>query len=277
LRSTPVPCYPEGMRSRPRTSCASLAALLVIACSSGRPAAAQDASAPQGEEPPTSTTEVLGTIPVDLRGLWLLVANGKAGESQLVRNTVELYSIAQKDGALDVELLVRDLPKKLQDDIASADKASRPWTPTEADLGLLRSEVDALEAGDPMRYVKHATRLVAPDRYAADLHAPNQSMVENSAFAIEIEHDYRPRPVEGRTAQLIADKAVYAVRESEPPRLEGEHLRTILAAGFVPVPINFSGPFTLYRLRDASEWAPPPQSFTARLAAWTETLFRGCR
>jgi hypothetical protein len=266
------------MRSRPRTSCASLAALLVIVCSSGRPAAAQDASAPQRQDPPTSTTEVLGTIPVDLRGLWLLVANGKVGDSPVVRNTVELYSIAQKDGALDVELLVRDLPKKLQDDIASADKASRPWTPTEADLKLLRREVDALEAGDPMRYVKHATRLVAADRYAADLHAGAQSsMVENSAFAIEIEHDYRPRPLEGQTAQLMADKAIYAVRKSEPPRLEGEHLRTILAAGFVPVPINLSGPFTLYRLRDASEWAPPPQSFTARLAAWAETLFRGCR
>src|SRR4029453_18405694 len=108
------------------------------------------------------------------------VASGKAGESPLVRNTVELYSIAQKDGPLDVELLIRDLPKKLQDNIASADKASRPWTPTEADLGLLRREVDALEAGDPMRYVKHATRLVAADRSPADLRAETQSMVENS-------------------------------------------------------------------------------------------------
>jgi hypothetical protein len=265
------------MRSRPRTSCASLAALLVIVCSSGRPAAAQDASAPQRQDPPTSTTEVLGTIPVDLRGLWLLVANGKVGDSPVVRNTVELYSIAQKDGALDVELLVRDLPKKLQDDIASADKASRPWTPTEADLKLLRREVDALEAGDPMRYVKHTTRLVAADRYAADLRAGTQSMVENSAFAIEIEHGYRPGPVEGQKAQLMADKALYAVEKSEPQRLEGEHLRNILAAGFVPVPINLSGPFTLYRLRAAGESAPPPQSFTARLAAWAETLFRGSR
>src|SRR5262249_37328485 len=151
------------LRSRCMVGSVLLGGFLVLW--SGQHAASQEEQ-PAG--PPTSSTEVIGDIPVDLRGTWLLVANGTFVEGK-VRNSVELYDIERKDGVLDVELLSRELPPTMQQSIDDGNKHMVAWTPSEDDLAELRRTVGSLKPGDPMRFVRHTIRVVGPNGYEKGL------------------------------------------------------------------------------------------------------------
>jgi hypothetical protein len=245
------------------------------------------AQAPIPTDPPTSTTEVLGQLQVDLRGTWLLVANGKfVGLKNEIkeggRNTVELYTVDDKNGQLNMELLQRKLPKAIADEIDMANKAMAPWKPSDAQLAEIKRSLDKLEPEDPMRYLRHTIKLYGPDRFQdAIMRGPASGMAKDALFLIDIEHEYRPQPITDAHpgAQLVADKCFYAAHKVEPTAITGEHGRAVIAAGFVPIPVSTLGEFQLYRLRAPGEAPPaePAPTFTQRLSEAMSSLLRGCK
>ena len=245
------------------------------------------AQAPIPTDPPTSSTQVLGELPVDLRGTWLLVANGKfVGLKNEVkeggRNTVELYTVDTKDGQLNMELLLRKLPNAIADELEVANKAMAPWKPSDAQLAEIKRSLDKLAPEDPMRYLRHTIKLYGPDHFQdAIMRGPASGMAKDALFLIDIEHEYRPQPMtdEHPGAQLVADKCFYAAHKVEPTAIIGEHGRAVIAAGFVPIPVSTLGDFQLYRLRAPGE-APPAEAaptLSQRLSEALRSLFRGCK
>ena len=245
------------------------------------------AQTPIPTDPPTSSTEMLGEIPVDLRGTWLMVANGKfVGMKNEVkeggRNTVELYSVDMKDGKLDMQLLLRKLPKAIADEIDLANKNFAPWKPSDEQLANLKRSLDKLEPDDPMRFLRHTIKFYGPDHFQdALMRGPATGMAKDALFLIDIEHEYRPQPMtdEHPGAQVVADKCFYAAHKIEPTAITGVHGRAVIAAGFVPIPVSTIGDFQLYRLRAPGEAAPAEAapSMSQRLSETLSSLFRGCK
>jgi hypothetical protein len=251
--------------------------MLTIALALVALARAQDEEFKAPTDAPTSTTEVVGEVPTDLTGTWLMVANGKLTDGRF-RNTVELYTVANNGSGLDFQLLIRDLPPRIKQVVEDSNKELRVWTPTPADVQEIGKAVDGLEPLDPMRYIRHTVKIVGKDKSGEAIRPQLQEQASKGAFSLEIEHAYRPQPVQGNNAQLMADKALYTVEKVEPALLEGQHVRTILAAGFVPVPITTSGEFRMYRLRGT---AVSPTADGAGsgggVGSFLSNLFRGCK
>jgi hypothetical protein len=225
-------------------------------------------------DPPTSTTEVFGEIPTNLTGVWLMVANGRLTNGQF-RNTVELYTVAANGSGLDFDLLIRELPTRIKEAVDKSNKDLTLWTPEPADIQEIGKSIDDLEAGDPMRYMRHTVKVIAPDKAGEGARPQLQDQASKGLFSLEIEHAYRPQPVQGQNAQLMADKAFYTVEKIEPTVLEGQHIRTILAAGFVPIPVTTQGAFRMYRLRDSAV-SGDGAARGGGIGQFLSELFRGC-
>ncbi|HJQ85436.1 MAG TPA: hypothetical protein VKA21_15220 [Candidatus Binatia bacterium] len=229
---------------------------------------------PAPDSPPTVETQVSGEVPVDLRGIWLIAATGKVQKSEkLYRNSLELCSVQGKDGKIDVQPVLRELPEDIENQLEQANKKFQPWAPSAEQVAQVGQALDGLKPVDPMRYVRHVTVIQAP---SASAEAPHdlRDYIADSKFALQTEHVYRPRPLkEGETGlQLMGEKTLYGVQKIEPTQLAGRHVRTILAAGFVPVPVTTEGDFTMYRLR-GPEQMPEPASGGG---GFFSNLFRGC-
>jgi hypothetical protein len=241
---------------------------------------AQDEEEPASPDaPPVLKTDVIGQVPIDLRGVWLIVSNGKFPNGKF-RNTLDIESIVQRDGQLAVEPLLVELPAEWQQQIDAANKTMQEWKPTPEQVAALGRSLDSLQRVDPKRYVKHTVRIVAPAKYGEALKPELQGLVKDTLFSVEIQHDYRPQPITDantRNVQLMSDKAFYGIQHTEPEP-EGEHIRTILAAGFVPIPINTNGPFVMHRLRGPENMprvAEGPSS--GGVMGFLQGLFRGCK
>src|SRR5207249_12220832 len=100
--------------------------------------------------------------------------------------------------------------------------------------------------------------------------------VQEGKFAMEFEHVYRPQ-AGASGLQLINDDAVYRVEKVEPALIEGQQGRTVLAAGFVPIPVATTGPFAMRRLRGPDAMPTAATSGSNRLTGFLGNLFRGCR
>jgi hypothetical protein len=261
------------MRSRPLHPffCALVALALSVVLSA--PSRAQDEAAPQAPQygPATQSTEVLGDVSTDLRGIWVIVSHGGL-PSNRVRNTVELYDITGEGSALKLEFLVRKLPEDWQKGVEEANRAFKAWTPTDAQLTELARAVDRLEPGDPNTYLEHKVRVIAPSKYD-EAQVTGSMPTEGSLLAIRVLHAYRPGPAKEAQAQLMKDEVLYIVEKAEPKRIEGNHSRIVLAAGFLPIPVVTQGPFLMYRLRGPGEAAPAESP----LARFWDALTRGCK
>jgi hypothetical protein len=261
------------MPSRPLRSFACIALALALSVALSAPSLAQEEAPPEVPQygPPTQSTEVLGDISTDLRGIWVIVSHGGL-PSNRVRNTVELYDIQGEGSALKLEYLVRKLPEDWQKGIDEANRAFKAWTPTDAQVAELARAVDHLDPGDANMFLEHKARVVAPSKYEeAEVTGPMPT--DGSLFAIRVLHAYRPGPPKEAQAQLMKDEVLYVVQKAEPKHLEGDHSRIVLAAGFLPIPVVTQGPFLMYRLRAPGE-VPPADSPLARF--W-DALTRGCK
>jgi hypothetical protein len=224
--------------------------------------------------PPTDTTEVKGTLPFDLRGVWLLVAHGEMLTPGKFRNVVQLWSGEGEGEAFAFKLVHRELPAAIQGEIDEANRQLKPWNPSAEQLEELRRRLDRLEEADPWRFTRHDVTFFAPDHYAETGLRDEVALLEGSAFTIKVRHVYRPQPP-GKGAQLMSDDAVYAVRATDTTVVQGDQNRVMLAAGFAPIPVAMKGPFWLHRLRAPGETGASGAGGWL-LAAW-EALTRGCR
>ncbi len=244
------------------------------------PAALADEENPDPNAPPTISTETAGPLPVDLRGVWLITGNGNiANHADKFRNSVEIDAIRGSDGKLDVQPFLVELPHDMQEDLDQANKQLRLWQPSPAQVDELTSSLEKLKPIDPKRYYRHAVKVVGPSHYQDGIKPQMFDFVKDGQFAMDIEHVYRPQALtEATGVQLMNDWAVYTVQKAEPTVIEGQHARTILAAGFLPVPVSTTGPFTMRRLRGPEAMPPiPGESTTGRLGAFLAGLLRGCR
>jgi hypothetical protein len=262
---------------RSRTLSALLATLLALAVVSL--AADEKAASPTGAEPESSATGVIGEIPIDLRGVWLVAASGQIGTAaRSLRNFPELWLVERdKEGELDFQMLHRELPPGVKRSVDEAAGKTRRWEPSSEDLAELDRSLEQLKPADQNTFLKHEIKVLSPEHYGDIPTQEPADLLEHSQFALQIKHIYRPQPVSGgRNAQLMSDDTVYAVQKATPTRLEGVNARLFLAAGFVPIPIRLAGPFTMYRVRAPGAFSTHP-GLGARIATALGNLFRGCR
>jgi hypothetical protein len=253
------------------------------------PAAGQDAPpqqpAPQQEEEaedtgqPVTKTEVIGEVPVDLRGIWLLVTHGQVGTVEgKVRNGADLYAGRGSDGNMSFELYLRELPEDMRDAVKTANKTLTPWNPSDQQLAALGQKLDTLPPIDPERFLKHVVKVVGPSAYGTAFKGDVQTILADTQFALDLEHQYRPQAAKDQMAQLMLDKGILGAKQTSPALYQGSQLRTLLAAGFAPIPITTRGPFWLYRVRGPESM---PSDGGAGSGSWLSrfwsSLTRGCR
>jgi len=226
------------------------------------------AAPPAVETDYVETTTVDGDIPLDLSGVWLVIADMQLPQEKM-NSVPELLTASRKDGAgLTLHILDVRLPAAIDDAIKAATKKSTRWEPTQKDLGMLSKEWSQLprpttrdvKAGDVV-YGQVDFTLVTPEHYDARFAARKNalsSVLAESAFALEIVERYKPQTLAPgeRVAQVMERRSVYGIRKAGDRMIEGKQATGYLAAGpTAPLPLSFSGPFRMYRLSGA---APVP-------------------
>jgi hypothetical protein len=230
-----------------------------------------DAQQPASDAPPTVETTIEGDVPMDLRGVWLITSNGEFKNSGKFRNGLDIETIRQKDGKLEVEPVLREFPSDVQTEFDESNKQWKKWAPSPEQIDAIQKSLDQLKPVDPMTYFKHINKIMGPSKDGTG------EVPADSKFVLDVEHVYRPHPADEKNIQLMTDKATYIAKDTSPTKISGDMNRSILAASFVPVPLNMTGTFTMYRLR-APEQLPASESAPAGgLRGFFAGLFRGCR
>jgi len=226
------------------------------------------AAAPDADTDYVETTTVDGSIPIDLSGAWLVVADMQLPQEK-VNSVAQLLTASRKDGTdLTLHLLDVHLPKAIDEELKAASKKAVRWEPTEKELAALGKEWSLLprpttrdlKAGDVV-YGKVEFTLVTPEHYDAQFakqKGPLSPVLAESAFALEIVERYKPQTLAPgeRVAQVMERRSVYGIRKAGDRMIEGKQATGYLAAGpTAPLPLSFSGPFRMYRLSGA---APVP-------------------
>jgi hypothetical protein len=237
-------------------------------------------AASRADEPATSTTTVAGDLPDELVGTWLMVGNGKfvlnaQPAVDRFRTSVEVWAIQRDAAGLTMSLVDQPLPAGVQTALDTANRELRPWTPSRDDVAEVARSLGRLPRNDPQRFLRHTHHLVDAGHLGL-LRSLPPDLAAGAELGLEIVREYRPREIDANEpgAQLMRDQAAYAVTEVGA-ELAGQHVRSILAAGFVPIPITTRGPFRLYRLHAAD--GTNGTGLGARLGAALRDLFRGCR
>ena len=218
------------------------------------------------------TTTVAGKIPVDLRGAWFLVAQPEVAKDKF-KTFVELLTISkQKDGQLAFHLLDVRLPPDIAAELKAANSDLTHWTPSPEELATLRkgwSKLPPATDKDPVAgdvaYARIQFRLASPERYAevfTKQDAAVKGVLSDSTFTLEVVEQYRALPIspEQRIVQLMQRTTIYGFRGAGGDHLlEGAQVIGFLAAHpLAPIPLNWSGKFTMYRLASAKEVGGAP-------------------
>jgi hypothetical protein len=209
------------------------------------------------------TTRTEGTLPTDLRGVWLAVPvvefpNGK-------HSLARIYEIGGEPAAPRLHLVVKDLPGRLGETLQAAQAAQRMWEPSAADLRelALRWDEFSLPAGE---FLSIQYRVVGRDAYDDALNTDQASA--GSLFTILATERYVPKP--NHASQSIFS---YGAREIGPDLIGGTHVQGTVAAAPFPIPLSFNGTFRMYRIAPAERgWRWRAWRLVARL---TDGL-RGC-
>jgi len=221
------------------------------------------------------STAVDGKLPVDLRGVWFVVAQPRVTKDGKSKTLPQLIRASQQ--GLDLTLHVMDvrLPKGIVEAVRAANDKLEPWTPSDDDLAMLRQQWSKLplatnkdpKAGD-VAYSWVRFQLATPERYAdtfPNQDAPLRDLLADSGFALQVDESYRPLPLPpgSNIGQLMMRKTIYGVRSASDTRLEGKLVTGFIAATpLAPIPYNFGGSFTMYRLASSAgtKNAPKPAS-----------------
>ena len=167
----------------------------------------------------TEKTTVQGKVPVDLRGVWLLVAHlrvsqGKPREDGTrdwkYKTLAELVTASGEGGSgTQLHLLDVRLPKEVAEGIKVGNDRLTPWSPSTAQLdGLartwskLRPATDKdVRAGD-VDYAEVSFTIATAERYAEVFpkqDAALSDVLAKSAFSLSVEEKYRALPIPPRS------------------------------------------------------------------------------
>jgi hypothetical protein len=160
--------------------------------------------------------------------------------------------------AVEIYLLDVELPKAITESVDKAQKAQKPWVPTDKERALLKSSWQSLKPNPREEYSRIDWKVVEAKRFDQGL--SEDATVKGSDFAITADAKLLPRP-----GQPTSNILVYGVREQTPTQLSGGHVRAMMASAPFPIPINMVGGFTMYRIADL------PKEDAAKSAAAAST------
>jgi len=223
------------------------------------------------------TTTVAGKVPVDLRGVWLLVAQPEVAKGKF-KTFPELLMISQqKDGRPSVHLLDVHLPADMAGEVKAANEKLEFWAPSAVELAALRRGWSKLPpatdkdkdvvAGDHA-YARIDFRLAASERYAEAFPTQDKllkSVLSDSTFSLEVSEQYRalPVPPDSNISQLARRTSVYGFRTASDHVLEGAQVTGFVAAlPYGPLPLTWSGKFTMYCLASCGRGTGAPTKTT---------------
>ena len=217
-------------------------------------------------------TRVVGKAPADLGGAWFLYAQAQftAGKSRALPPQL-ITATPGGEGGLQMKVLDVQLPKSIYEPYQNGNRQPQAWEPTPQDVALLRKEWAKLPPAtdkdwrkSEKEYERVEFTVVSPDKYAeafADQSSEIHQAIDGSPYALVISEHYRPHPVPAgeNVAQALLRKTIYVVRKRSDSLVEGKQFTGYVAAGAgVPLPINTSGPFRLYRLAKGKGNASAP-------------------
>ncbi len=211
------------------------------------------------EAPPTFTTEVKGTVP-DLTGRWLIVAqvNLPQGTGSGV-GVASFWEVAPVDGKPALTLRWVGLPPAQRQALDAANKETRAWEPTVADLQDVRDAWDTLPP-EPRGAASVATTISGADAFSEEMRG--DAAMKDSLFIVQQLVSFHPGP-----QRPMRDVLVYGAKERLPDGFRGNYASATVAAAPFPIPISFAGTFRMYRLESV-----PARGLLARLLG----VFAGC-
>jgi len=239
------------------------------------PAAAPPAAAPAGatpgaeaavpgpgdlmdQEPFAETTTVQGKLDTDLQGVWLLVAHAQVAKDKF-KNFTQMFKVTKGKEGLEFHLLDVRLPANVDASLHDAVRTLTAWVPSADDLKQLGNEWSHLppakqKTRQEFLYQKLEYLIAAPKDYAVAFPQRGELIdkaLANSKFAMKIEEIYRPRPASTKFAgaQVMERKSYYGATTVDKQVIKGDMITGFVAAGAgTPLPLDFTGPFTMYRL-----------------------------
>jgi hypothetical protein len=200
------------------------------------------------EIPEGEPTEVLGTLPVDIQGIWLVSEAHEVSKGRIYPLAKLLLITKKAGGGLQVNVLDNSLlPPALLDDLKKAQQERRAWTPSAEELAAAAAAVkQSAPKPNPHTRGKHVLKAAAQ----FDAMTKEDSGSEGALFAIESIFTPPGRPVYGCS---------YFVHATPKDKLTGKLVMGALPSDpkKVPLPIGTKGTFEWYRL------GPPPSSVAA--------------
>ena len=210
----------------------------------------------------TESTTVQGKLP-SIQGVWLLVARPQVvpGKEQ---NFVQLLKITGKEDAPEFHMLDVRLPPEVDKVVKEQNIKREGWKPDAAALGTLASSWQKLP-----RYDAKGVGEFIFDKVTFEASAPDQfdnvfgkrteelnNMMKDATFAVQVTENYLPHtlPDNARVAQIMQRRTVYVANSVAKDSIAGVAALGFLTAGAAgsPLPMQFKGTFSMYRLGSAS-------------------------
>ena len=147
---------------------------------------------------------------------------------------------------VDVFLLDVAMPKSIQDEIDAAQKAEKPWVPTEKDLALLKLSWSTLKPSGRDEFSKIEWKVQSSDKFDDNFKA--DATTKDAKFVISGNQEMIPKPNVPKT-----NIVVYGIDDTKGGILSGKHTRAMMASAPFPIPIEMKGTFKMYKIADAEK------------------------
>jgi hypothetical protein len=144
---------------------------------------------------------------------------------------------------VSVHLMDVDMPKSIQDTIDKNNKEERVWEPSEKDLALLKSSWKTLKPRAKSEYSSIEWK-VLQDKYLEGGMLQDDK-TKNAKFVISGDAALIAGPGQANRSILV-----YGADQVSDRLIEGGHVRAIMTAAPMLIPIDMKGSFKMYRLTE---------------------------
>jgi len=191
-------------------------------------------------------TEMQGTIPDSLAGTWLAICNFKRNDGRYL-NRWHVYRFSHTDTTWHMQELHGAAPPELDKPITATQTSGKLYT-------LDDTAFKAVKAALP-KFTAHPegaawSRVI----WRSVEHFPKEfpQLAEGAKFSIEF--------IDVPTDGTLTGGGAFYVKNVTPTTISGDGAASAVAkAGFVAVPLDIAGPFTMYRLQGAAACVLPRQ------------------
>jgi hypothetical protein len=145
----------------------------------------------------------------------------------------------------DVDAFLLDVayPKSIQDAIDKAQKAEKPWDPTDKDLAVFKSSWNHMKPSGRDEFSKIEWKITGSDKFDDNLRL--DATTRDAKFVIVGNQELIPKPNVPKS-----NIVVYGVEQVKDETLAGKHTRAMMAAAPFPIPIEMRGTFKMYKIGD---------------------------